>query len=482
MASNSKPCLYLHRQDLRLEDNPALTAAIDSGRPVIPVFVWAPEEQGDWSPGAASRWWLHHSLSRLAEAYKKLNVELLFFKGKTAEVVDRLIAENDVEAVYWNRRYEPAAVEHDKQLKQSLKDREIEVHSFNGALLCEPWEVETQQGDPYQVFTPFWKSVRQKIKPGKPLNAPKEMQSAKIKVKSCQLDDFGLLPKLDWADAFTDTWTPGEEGAREKLSEFIKNGIDDYKEQRDFPAGRGTSRLSPHLHLGEISPTQVWHAVEVHLNRKRKNDGQPGADSYLSEIGWREFGYHILYHFPKTTDKALKSNFEGFPWKYSKKNLRQWQKGNTGYPIVDAGMRELWETGWMHNRVRMIVGSFLTKDLLLSWKKGAQWFWDTLVDADLANNTLGWQWVAGSGADAAPYFRIFNPILQAERYDPKGEYVRRWVPELADLPDKWIHKPWEAPDEVLEKAGVTLGETYPEPMVDHFEARDAALGIYKKIK
>ncbi|QDU80784.1 Deoxyribodipyrimidine photo-lyase [Polystyrenella longa] len=482
MSESKKICIVLHRRDLRLGDNSAVVSAIESGRLLIPIFVWNRQESEACDAGSASCWWLHHSLLELGNQYAKQGGELFFFREPTQSVIERLIREHDVEAVYWNRRYEPDAIKQDSGLKKSLKDAGIEVHSFNGSLLREPWEVETKQGDPYQVFTPFWKNVLASIDPDKPLSAPEAISFEKVRIESCKLDDFNLLPKLDWADSFHEYWTPGEQGAHESLSNFIRNGIDDYKGERDFPAKSGTSRMSPHLHFGEISPRQICHAVQVHLNRKRKDNGQPGADTYLSEIGWREFGYHILYHFPHTTEKSLKPKFDDFPWDNNAKDLKKWQQGMTGYPIVDAGMRELWETGWMHNRVRMIVGSFLAKDLLQNWKSGAEWFWDTLVDADLANNTLGWQWVAGSGADASPYFRVFNPVLQGERYDPSGKYIRQWIPELSELPDKWIHKPWEAPKDVLKDAGISLGETYPEPLVDHQEAREAALAIYEKIK
>jgi deoxyribodipyrimidine photo-lyase len=324
------------------------------------------------------------------------------------------------------------------------------------------------------VFTPFWRACRALPPPDTPRPAPGKISKPRTWPASIPLDDLELLPTIGWDAGLAAAWSPGEAGARQRLREFVAHGLTYYHEERNRPDHAGSSRLSPHLHFGEISPRQIRHAVA----RKRST----GAETFLTEIGWREFAQHVLYHFPHTADAPLRVPFRRFPWNSDRRALRAWQRGRTGYPIVDAGMRELWTTGWMHNRVRMIAGSFLTKDLLISWREGARWFWDTLVDADLASNTLGWQWVSGCGADAAPYFRIFNPVTQGEKFDPQGVYVRRWVPELARLPDRWIHRPWSAPVDVLGAAGVRLGRDYPRPMVDHDQARRAALAALETIR
>lgn len=406
------------RLDLRLADNPALAAAAKRG-PVLPVYIWAPEEEGAWPPGAASRWWLHHSLKSLAADLGGLVIR----RGPSLDALRQLVKETGATAVFWNRRYEPALIARDTKVKQALIADGLKVESFNSALLFEPWELK-----PYKVFTPFWKACL-KLPVSKPLRA------AKLKVakaKSLRLEQLKLLPKLDWAADFP--WQPGEAGARRQLRRFKPTG---YRKKRDFPAIAGTSRLSPHLHFGEISPRQVWKAGNVDFRR---------------QLVWREFAHHLLYHFPHTPEKPLRRDFEKFAWRKNSKALQTWQRGRTGYPLVDAGMRELWTTGWMHNRVRMVVASFLVKDLLIPWQEGARWFWDTLVDADLANNTLGWQWVAGCGADAAPFFRIFNPTTQAEKFDPDEKYIRRWVKESV------------------------------KPIVDHAAARQRALDAYKRLR
>ncbi len=352
--------------------------------------------------------------------------------------------------------------------------------SFNAALLWEPWTIETKNETPYKVFTPFWKACQAADSPAEPQESPERIPGLETWPESLEIASLDLEPKIDWAGGIADAWEPGEQGAMSCLERFLSEAIDDYGKDRDRPDKSGTSRLSPYLHHGEISPRRIWRAVQ----EKLENDDNPcrGARKYLSEIAWREFGYHLLYHFPETPLEPLRPEFDSFPWADDPRGLEAWQKGQTGYPIVDAGMRELWTTGWMHNRVRMIVASFLVKDLFLPWQEGARWFWDTLVDADLANNTLGWQWAAGSGADAAPYFRIFNPVSQGERFDPQGLYVRRWVPEIAGLSDRYLHKPWEAPMKDLQGAGVDLGNAYPRPIVDHAEARQRALAAWDDLK
>jgi deoxyribodipyrimidine photo-lyase len=475
---SSSASLVWFRLDLRLADHPALTAAIRQGGPVIPVFIWSPEEEQQWAPGGASRWWLHHSLNSLKKSLRDLGSDLLIRRGPTLKILQELTSDFRVQSVYWNRRYEPLLIERDRLIKQTLTHQGLHVESFNGSLLREPWEMKTKTGGPFQVFTPFWKACLSSDPPAIPLRAPVAIKSPDKLSRRESVEDLNLLPRIPWDQEFYQRWQPGEQGAWERLSQFVPQAVKNYKDQRDFPGVAGTSCLSPHLHFGEISPRQVWQAA---LNSGHSREAA-GPKTFLAELGWREFAHHILFHFPQTTDAPLRERFAQFPWQPDRPSLKRWQRGQTGYPIVDAGMRELWTTGWMHNRVRMIVGSFLTKDLLIPWQSGAHWFWDTLVDADLASNSLGWQWVSGCGADAAPYFRIFNPVSQGEKFDPRGDYVRRWVPELAELPDRWIHRPWEAPEQVLRSAGIELGKHYPLPMVDHGEARQAALEAFQKIK
>lgn len=478
--SPPSPSIVWFRSDLRLEENPALAAALGRGGPVVPLFVWAPEEESPWAPGAASRWWLHHSLAALDRSLRERRSRLLLRKGPSEAALRKLARETGAGALFWNRRYEPAVIERDRRIEESFRRTGIEVSSHNGSLLAEPWEIETKTGKPYRVFTPFWKAMLERPEPMETAGAPARIPPPRPRPASLDLGDLGLLPEIDRAAGMRGAWTPGEEGAKESLRRFLKEGAEEYDGERDRPDRTGTSRLSPHLHFGEISPRRVWaHARRAAARRRTKRlDPVP----WLRQIAWREFAHHLLFHFPHTPEKPLREAFARFPWRRGKRELRAWEKGRTGYPIVDAGMRELRSTGWMHNRVRMIAASFLTKDLLIPWQEGARWFWETLVDADLANNTLGWQWTAGCGADAAPYFRVFNPVSQGERYDPEGAYVRRWVPEIAALPDRYVHRPWEAPEEVLEGAGVRLGMIYPKPMVDHGEARGAALAAYGRIK
>ncbi|QDT51298.1 Deoxyribodipyrimidine photo-lyase [Symmachiella dynata] len=462
------------RNDLRIDDHPALLAAIQRSQPVVPVFVWSPDEAGNWAPGAAARWWLDRSLRSLAADLQRRGSQLIIRSGDVHEEIAKLVEETTADALYWSRDYEPALLKSDQRLETSFTERGVEAVSYSGRLLFEPDAVRTKQGNPYRVFTPFWKACLNLDPPREPISAPRKIPAPQDWPETESIDSLGLAPPLDWADQFSKRWQPGEQGANKKLKRFLKEAVADYETGRDQPDDYGTSRMSPHLHFGEISPHKIWYALQTQAS--------DGSQAYLRELGWREFAYHVLVNFPETPDQPLRPQFQNFPWKHNAKALRKWQRGQTGYPIVDAGMRELWTTGWMHNRVRMIVASFLTKDLLIDWRQGARWFWDTLVDADLANNTMGWQWTAGSGADAAPYFRIFNPVRQGEKFDPAGDYVRQWVPELKSLPKKWIHNPWEAPTDVLADAGVELGEDYPQPIVDHGEARKAALAAYEEIK
>ncbi|NND44935.1 MAG: deoxyribodipyrimidine photo-lyase [Xanthomonadales bacterium] len=462
--------LIWFRNDLRVQDSPALAAAIEAGRPIIPVYIHAPDEEGDWPAGAASRWWLHHALVDLAEALDEAGLPLVIRRGGSLETLRALAAEFDVSTVYWNRRYEPAIVERDEEVAAALDKDGLEVRTSNAALLFEPGEVCNQSGEPYRVFTPFWKSLRSR-EPAAPVEVDVAAATApEHSPESLPPDALGLLPDHGWDAGLAEAWDPSLQGAHRVLHDFIDGPVSDYKACRDRPGVRGTSRLSPYLHFGQLGPRQAWRAVL----QAGRSDGQ-GGYTFLSELAWREFAHHLLHFFPDTPGQALNEAYRNFPWQRDEEYLRAWQRGQTGFPMVDAGMRELWQTGWMHNRVRMLAASFLVKHLLQPWQDGARWFWDTLVDADLANNTMGWQWTAGCGADAAPYFRIFNPILQGEKFDPKGRYVRRYVPELADLPDKYIHQPWEAPDEVLKEAGVKLGQDYPHPVIGHREGRERAL-------
>ncbi len=466
------------RQDLRLSDNPAINHALAQHAAVIPVYIHCLEEEEDWPPGGATRWWLHHSLDSLSHHLRPLGSQLILRSGPALSVLQALVEETGATAVYWNRRYEPASITRDQAVKAELRGRGVTAESFNGSLLHEPWEVATKSGGPYQVFTPYWKTcLAQSVDPA-PLPTPEIIPGRERWPASESLADWKLLPRRHWDAGFRAEWSPGEAGATTHLARFLQQAIANYREGRNTPGAVGTSRLSPHLHFGEISPRQVWCGVHEAFRGAPPED----ARTFLTEIGWREFAYHILFHFPQTPVSPLRADFERFPWESNSDQLRAWQRGLTGYPIVDAGMRELWSTGWMHNRVRMIVGSFLTKDLRISWTEGARWFWDTLLDADLASNTMGWQWIGGCGADAAPYFRVFNPMTQGEKFDPNGTYVRKWVPELAQLPNRWIHQPWKASREELSRAHVQLGKTYPEPIVDHAEARVQALAAFAKLK
>ena len=455
-----------------------MTHALESHSAVIPVYIHHPSEEGDWPAGGAARWWLHHSLESLDRDLHAKGSRLIRRSGHALEVLQALITETGAKAVYWNRRYEPAIMARDQIVKSELRNAGLTVESFNGSLLFEPWEVATKTGGPYQVFTPFWKACLARSVTTEPLPCPDKIPGPTRWPDSDKLADWKLLPMIPWDTGFRAEWAPGEAGAARLLEQFLNDAVTNYCEARNLPGSPGTSRLSPHLHFGEVSPRQIWHAVHQRFRGHPPED----AATFLSEIGWREFAYHILYHFPTTPTKPLRADFERFHWEENAGQLRAWQRGMTGYPIVDAGMRELWTTGWMHNRVRMIVGSFLTKHLRISWTEGAKWFWDTLVDADLASNTMGWQWIGGCGADAAPYFRVFNPMTQGEKFDPQGTYVRRWVPEISKLSDKTIHQPWSASRDELQRAGVELGKTYPLPLVDHAEARNLALAAFAQLK
>ncbi len=470
------------RQDLRLADNPALAAAVEMGSAVIPVYLHAPGEEGDWAPGGASRWWLHHSLARLEEALTQRGSRLIYrATGDSAAALAHLVRETGATHVLWNRRYEPAIIARDRRIKCALRDLGVRTASSNSALLHEPWTIKTQNGGPFQVFTPYWRHCLALPDPGEPLPAPERIPAPLHWPESESLASLGLLPRIDWAGGLRAAWAPGSAAAHAQLEQFLAESFDHYGALRDRPGIHGTSRLSPHLHFGEIGPREIWHATR---RRGLEHGPQSGwrESRFLAEVGWREFAHHLLFHFPHTPTLPLRTEYARFPWKDAAAATAAWTRGLTGYPIVDAGLRELWNTGWMHNRVRMIAASFLVKDLLTNWTAGARWFWDTLVDADLAANTLGWQWVAGCGADAAPFYRIFNPLLQGSKFDADGSYVRRWVPELAKLPDEFIHQPWSAPAAVLGAAGVRLGEHYPERLVEHDSARREALAALATLK
>ena len=474
--------LVWFRRDLRLVDNPALDAAVAAGDPVVPLFIFAPEEADHWTPGGASRWWLHGSLERLAEELAARGSRLILRRTTdTLKELKTLAATLKATRVLWNRLYDPFTVARDRRIKTELQTTGLEVASYNAALLREPWEIANKSGGPFQVFTPFWRHCVTLPEPVEPLKPPPSIPTPKRWPASEPLKKFELLPRIDWAAGMREAWTPGSAAALESLDHFLPRAFDDYPSARDRPDVAGTSRLSPHLHFGEIGPRQIWHGVRRYAQSRGQHTTWRQSQ-FLTEVGWREFAHHLLYHFPQTTDQPLRADFARFPWKSDRKGLRAWQRGKTGFPIVDAGMRQLWHTGWMHNRVRMIVGSFLVKDLLLPWNEGAAWFWDTLVDADLANNTLGWQWISGCGADAAPYFRIFNPVTQAKRFDPQGTYIRTWLPELAHVPMEWIHEPSKAPAETLRAARVRLGVDYPHPLVDHGVARERALQALAKLR
>ncbi len=461
----SAPVIVWFRQDL-------LSAA--QGQAVIPVYIL--DDAADWPLGAASRWWLHHSLAALDADLQAIGSRLILRRGPAAAQLDALVRETGATAIYWNRCYEPAARIRDTALKASLPAR-----SFNASLLFEPWQIVTGQGQPFKVFSPFYRACLASPPPPPPHPAPNYLPAPSRWPTSDILARWDLLPsKPDWAGGLRATWTPGEHGAQQRFGAFLeRGGLGRYKDGRDFPGQPNTSMLSPHLHWGEISPRQIWHAVrQIELSDPEQASG---AAHYLRELGWREFSYHLLHQFPDLPHKPLATRFADFPWQNNPAALQAWQRGQTGVPLVDAGMRELWHTGYMHNRVRMVVGSFLVKHLLLHWQHGEKWFWDTLVDADLANNAASWQWIAGCGADAAPYFRVFNPTLQGEKFDPEGIYIRQWVPEIGRLPNQFIHKPWEAPELILRQCAIQLNSNYPRPIIDLAVGRNRALAAYHAI-
>jgi deoxyribodipyrimidine photo-lyase len=472
------PIIVWFRNDLRLFDHPALTAAAEAGAPILPLYI-LDDATPELHMGGASRWWLHGSLASLAEDWKQHGGELCLRRGKAAEVIQALLAETGASAVHATRGYEPVEPAREKDVERVCTASGAVFRMFGGRLLFEPEDILTGDGKLYRVFTPFWKACLAAGAPRLPLPAPKLRNFAEA--KGDRIESLSLLPtRPDWAGGLRDTWKPGETAAKAQFGEFIERNLASYADDRSLLDLDSTSRLSPRLHFGEISPNQIWHAV-THTTA-REGDKDRGAESYLRELGWREFSHHLLHHYPAMPTEPLRPEFAAFPWRDDPAALSAWQRGETGYPIVDAAMRELWHTGFMPNRARMIVASFLVKHLLIPWQRGAAWFLDTLVDADLANNSASWQWVAGCGTDAAPYFRIFNPVLQGAKFDPDAAYVRRWVPELAGLPAPDIRAPWGAPNLMLEQAGVKLGKTYPLPIVNHANARARGLTAFATIR
>jgi deoxyribodipyrimidine photo-lyase len=472
-----RTALVWFRRDLRLSDQPALQQALARHERVIPVYLHAPEEESPWAPGAASRWWLHHALADLDQQLRGLGSGLILRQGPSLDGLRQLVRQTGAEAVYWTRLYEPAAIARDRRVKDALRADGLEVKSFNAALLFEPWTLQTGDGGPYRVFSPFWRNAAARLGTlPPPLPAPTALPVLPDGLSGLPLAALDLLPRLDWAAAFAEHGQPGETHAQQRLRAFLDERVQQYKTRRDQPGVRGTSGLSADLHYGTLSPLQI-HAQTQHRCAAAPSGVLAQAEHFVRELGWREFAHHLLFHYPQTPDTPLYAEkFGAFPWRQARDyaaDLAAWQQGRTGIPIVDAGMRQLWAQGWMHNRVRMIVASLLTKNLLIPWQEGARWFWDTLVDASLANNTLGWQWSAGCGADAAPYFRIFNPVLQSAKFDPEGHYIRRWVPELAGVEMAQLHAPWSAS---------TPPRGYGPPIIDLAASRARALAAYETIR
>jgi deoxyribodipyrimidine photo-lyase len=469
------------RQDLRLTDNPALAQALANSERLVPLYIEAPDEEGDWPPGAASRWWLHHSLNALDRELRRRGSRLLVARSvDSLGTLQQVAGACRATRVYWSRRYEPAAVARDRRIKQALRSAGLHGESVNGTLLFEPWEVAPSAGGPYRVFSAFWRRAANGLTAPAIAPAPEHLPPLPTGLdEGTTIADLRLLPRIDWDTGLARNWTPGETGALERARCFVDEAITSYRDQRDQPGISGTSRLSPHLHFGEIGPRQLLRMI---VDRGLALGSGP-AEPFVRELGWRELAYHLLYHFPHTPEEPLDERFATFRWRDDDGSLlAAWQQGRTGIPLADAGLRELWSTGWMHNRVRMVVASLLTKNLRLPWQAGARWFWDTLVDADLASNTLGWQWTAGCGADAAPFFRVFNPVRQGERFDPAGDYVKHWCPELANMPTRFVHQPWAAPPEVLANAGIRLGQDYPLPIIDLASSRREALAAWEALK
>ncbi len=473
LGKESMRAIVWLRQDLRLADNAALSKACDECDEVIPIFIHDTNPQSISRLGAASNAWLHESLKSLAADLKKRGTTLVLRKGDAFEVLEDLVQTTKATHLFWNRCYEPAIRERDEKIKSHFKNA-MEVRSFKGNLVFEPWEVLKKDDTPYRVFTPYWKKSLLEERRPDPISVPSDLKGMTNPPESLSLEGLKLLPtkEPDWHSPMMSFWRVGESAAMKTLKEFLEDCVIAYKAERDFPAISATSTLSPYLHFGEISPGQI----DFFARKFAGTDPErlEAITPFLRQIAWREFAYYLLFHFPHTLDQPLNKKFERFLWSQDyQDDLQKWKLGITGYPIVDAGMRELWATGTMHNRVRMLVASFLTKNLLIPWQEGETWFRDTLVDADLANNAMGWQWVAGTGVDASPYFRIFNPRLQSKKFDKEGSYIRRWVPELRDVDKKHIHDP---------SADLAEACNYPLPIVDLKMTRDRALARYKEMK
>ena len=486
---NKGTTIVWFRDDLRLLDNPAFSLACELAEYVLPVFIFDENVMGAWKLGGASRWWLDKSLRSLQHQLKQYGSDLLILEGDSLEALGSVIQHAQYSTVYWNRRYTPNLIETDKLIKKRLVENGTKVKSFAGNLLVEPWKILNRSESPYKVFTPFWKRLKEELVACPPVvyHKPQSIPALPAKLpNSLNIDELKLHnTSINWAKNFSDYWSPGSAGATTALQAFLMESISDYPEQRDFPFNDSTSRLSAHLHFGELSAKQVWLQVWQQIELGNQNGSQKYANAmwaYLRQLVWREFCHYLLFHFQDIDQKPFNKSFQNFGWLTNKRLLEKWQQGCTGYPLVDAGMRQLWQTGWMHNRVRMVCASFLTKHLLIHWREGADWFWDTLVDADLANNSCGWQWVAGSGADAAPYFRVFNPLLQSSKFDTDGGYIRQWVPELKELGARYIHTPWQADTQTLKNAGIELGLNYPHIIVEHSIARQRALDAYASLR
>lgn len=474
-----KPTIVLFGDDFRLCDNRALIWAAQRG-PVIPIYILDDTNLNPFPPGGAARWWLQESIKDLSASILKRGASLILRRGDRYNVLQDIINTTGAITVTWNRRYEPFLKKQDETLAAALSSNNIDIKIHDGFLLFDPTLIHTQSGTPYKVFTPFSRACLSTQAPPPPLPAPLKITGPSNLI-SDPLESWKLVPTTaQWPKILATHWHIGEIAAQKQLKKFTDDILSSYNIKRDRPDHDGTSRLSPYLHFGQISPQHIWHTI--HKAALSTSISNASIERYLLEILWREFSWHLLSHFPDLTHKPLLDSFINFPWRRDETGVNAWKTGQTGYPLVDAGMRQLWQTGWMHNRVRMITASFLVKHLLIDWRVGASWFWDTLVDADLGNNTGGWQWVAGCGADSAPYYRIFNPVIQGNKFDPDGTYVRRYVPELAKLNTRWIHEPWKAPLNELEKANIVLGKTYPIPIIAHDKARERALLAFSHLK
>jgi deoxyribodipyrimidine photo-lyase len=473
----TKTSIILFNSDLRTTDNPAFFHALKNSQKIIPIFIL--DEKNQRELGGAAKWFLHHALESLAlELQKKYSLKLILKKGDSLKILAEIFEQEKIDALYFNQLCEPYAIKLLEDIKKTATKNSIEVFTFKSQTLFNFDEIKTKAGGYFKVFTPFFNECKRSLnKIEKLLPAPQSLDSydSNSNIKNDNLD---LLPKKDWAKNFSKFWIFDYKKIEKNLDNFLEKKVANYQENRNFPALDGNSKMSPYLTFGLISPKQIFFKIENYI---AKNGYSENVNQFLAELCWREFCHHLLFNFPQLPDKSFKKEFDKFPWIKDEISLKKWQKGQTGYPIVDAGMLELWATGTMHNRVRMVVASFLIKHLLIDWREGEKWFWHCLVDANLANNVANWQWVAGSGADAAPYFRIFNPTLQGERFDVDGEYVKKWLPQLSKLPKKFIHEPWKADSRTLEYCGLELGKNYPNRIVEHEKARDMAMMIYKSL-